>query len=523
MVRGLIMRMLVLAKPQAAMVLLAIFALTTMSLHIARADDQTARENAYYRMVTLSHPKHVVLEPGGLAVLKDGRVAAALRKGEIWFIDGAYSDPPKGSNIVPLKQLKFTRFAAGLHEPLGLLEHNDSLYVAQRSELTRIIDTDNDDRADEYRTVAKGWGVSGNYHEYCFGPKLDRHGNLFVALNINIGQPLPPDRPGSKPNYLWRGWSMKVTPKGKLLPVSAGMRSPSGLGANAEGDMFYTDQQGNWFGACPLMHIETGDFHGHADSLQWTKRKDSPVKHPGKLPGDLTWAQAPKKVPGLKAPAVWFPYEKAGRGNTDIVCDLTGGRFGPFEKQLFVGDFTLSMIVRVFLEKVDGQYQGACFRFREGFQSAVFRMAFGKDGSMFVGETNRGWNSVGTRSYGLQRLVWTGKTPFEIKAMRAKPDGFELAFTLPVNKQTAAQPGKYLMSSYTYKYSKSYGSPEVDKKTLTVKKAIVSDDGLRVRLVCDGLRAGYVHELNASALRAVTGESLLHADGYYTLNRIPKK
>lgn len=513
-VQIILVRVLGRAKPRAAWgpaitLMVAAMLIMTLSRQVV-AEDLAEKENTYYRLVTLPHPKDVVLEVGGLTVLKDGRVAVALRKGEVWIIDNAYSDPPT--------KLKYTRFATALHEPLGLLEHNDSLYVAQRSELTRIIDTNKDDRADVYQTVAKGWGVSGNYHEYCFGPKLDKHGNLFFTLNINLG----PSLSGAKLDYLWRGWSMKVTPQGKLLPMSAGMRSPSGLGTNAEGDMFYTDQQGNWFGTCPLMHIETGDFHGHADSLKNTTRSDSPVKHPGKLPGNLTWAQAAKKVPGLKHPAVWFPYEKTGRGNTDIVCDQTGGKFGPFGDQLFVGDFTLAIITRVFLEKVDGVYQGACFRFREGFQSAVFRMAFGKDGSMFVGETNRGWNSVGDRSYGLQRLNWTGKTPFEIKEMRAKPDGFELVFTKPVDATTASNLKSYRMQSYTYKYQKAYGSPEVDKKTLTLKRATVSKDGLRVRLIYDGLRERYVHELNVDGVRSKAGEAALHANGYYTLNRVPK-
>ncbi|HUG66663.1 MAG TPA: hypothetical protein VMM76_02860 [Pirellulaceae bacterium] len=121
-----------------------------------------------------------------------------------------------------------------------------------------------------------------------------------------------------------------------------------------------------------------------------------------------------------------FPDKKVGQSATDIMLDDSGGKFGPFDGQLFVGEFTLSSISRVFLEQVDGEYQGACFPFREGFASAVIRMEQGIDGSVFVGLSNRGWSSLGTAAYGLQRLVWTGETPFEIKEMRARPDGFEL-------------------------------------------------------------------------------------------------
>ena len=30
-----------------------------------------------------------------------------------------------------------------------------------------------------------------------------------------------------------------------------------------------------------------------------------------------------------------------------------------------------------------------------------------------LGETNRGWNSLGARSFALQRLRWTGRLPLK--------------------------------------------------------------------------------------------------------------
>ena len=163
----------------------------------------------------------------------------------------------------------------------------------------------------------------------------------------------------------------------------------------------------------------------------------------------------------------------------------------------------------------------SCFPFRRGFQCGVFRMTWGKDGSMFVGETNRGWNSVGTRSYGLQRLVWAVRVPFEVKEMRARRDGFLLTFTLPLDRASAGDPGSYAMSSYTYTYHSRYGSPEVDVKTLRVTRATTTANGRGVKLVVPGLREGYVHELRLAGVRSREGEPLLHPEAYYTLNRIP--
>ena len=210
-----------------------------------------------------------------------------------------------------------------------------------------------------------------------------------------------------------------------------------------------------------------------------------------------------------------------GQSSSDILLDDTGGKFGPFEGQLFVGDQTNASIMRVDLERIDGVYQGACFGFRSGFACGVNRMRFGHDGSMFVGLTNRGWGSLGGRSWGLQRVVYTGVLPFEVLHMRIAPDGFDLEFTKPVDPRTAGQPASYELGSFTYHRSEKYGSPEIDHRRHAITSATVSADGRSVRLVVDGLRVGHVHELALGGVRSEDGEALLHDEAYYTLNRMP--
>jgi len=493
-----------------------------------------AEEEDYYRLISIvtsksptgsrskfwkPAPDGLALEVSGMQTLEGNRLAVAIRKGEVWFLDGVYDDPPHN--------VAYHRFAQALHEPLGLLKQGDFFYTAQRSELTRLRDTDGDHVADEYLTVAKGWGTTGNYHEYAYGPKLDRDGNLWITLNIGMGfkgaekQRLIANADLKVSQARWRGWGMKVTPDGRLLPVCAGMRSPSGLGANRTGDMFYTDQQGNWVATNSLHHMREGAFYHHAEALASMNEPGSPIAGIKSLPGGLPLPQAIEQLPQLKPPAVWFPYKKMGQSATDIMLDDSDGAFGPFDGQLFVGEFTLASISRVFLEKVDGEYQGACFPFREGFASAVIRMAQGHDGSVFVGLSNRGWSSLGRAAYGLERLVWTGKVPFEIKEMRARRDGFELVFTQPVDPTTAGNVASYAMSSYTYTYHATYGSDEILKRQLPIDDALVSDDGLTVQLRVAGLRELFVHELTAAGVRNNSGDPLLHPSGYYTLNRIP--
>ena len=456
-------------------------------------------EQDYYPIETIAIPTGLQFEVSGLAAMPDGRMAAALRKGEVWLFDADQPD-------------SFTRFASGLHEPLGLSLHRGELYTCQRSEVTRLRDRDGDGVADAYLSVARGWGVSGNYHEYAYGPVFDRQDNLYLALNCSIGKKVVEGATA------WRGWSMMKPPDGPLRPVSAGLRSPIGVGLNHHGDVFATDHQGNYFPTCPLVHIRPGVFHGHADALKSCALPGATVRHPGRLPSGLTVGEAAKTVPGYTLPAVWFPYEKTAMGVTGIRCDTTNGAFGPFAHQLFVGEFTLARVCRVYLEKVGGQYQGAVFPFREGFQCGVLCLEFDSKGRLYVGQSNRGWNSLGNRSFGLQRLHFA-QVPFEIQTMMATPRGFRLQFTRPIDSASARDPKSYKMQSYTYTYGPAYGGREqkMQKHVVTVVQTGASWVDLKV----EGLREAFVFELQAG-VKDRNHEPLLHADAYYTLNRIPE-
>ncbi len=474
---------------------------------------QAEEANPYYRIVTYAVPKGTNLEASGLAVLPDGKLAVSLRKGEVWIIQNPQAEP------ATVEKLGYKLFASGMHEILGLAWHEGALYVTQRSEVTRLRDTDGDGSADEYQTVGQGWGVSGAYHEYAYGPVFDREGNMHNTLNCSMGKKWAgAGEEGVHP--LWRGWSV-ITPKGstRATGFSAGFRSPCGIGLNAEGDIFATDQQGNWMPTNPLMHIRKGAYFSHADSLVDMKRADSPIPAPeGKQPDGITVAEAMKQLPYYTPPAIWFPYVKLGQSPTGLRCDETGGKFGPFEKQLFVGEFVLSGVNRVFLEKVGGEYQGACFPFISGLQSAVLTLNFLQDGSMVVGQSNRGWNSYGNRPFGIQRLVPTGKPLLEVQKLESLKDGFRFTFTRPIKPanwtQTKAQ-------SYTYLFTAKYGSPEVETQPLKLSGWQLSKDGLSLTVKCANLRAGYVHEFELPEVNAKDGSPLWHRLSAYTLNRIP--
>lgn len=106
--------------------------------------------------------------------------------------------------------------------------------------------------------------------------------------------------------------------------------------------------------------------------------------------------------------------------------------------------------------------------------------------------------------------------------MHAKSGGFELTFTQPVDPATAGDVKSYKLSTYTYIYQASYGSPEVDQTTPTIESAAVAADGKSVRLTINGLQEGHVHELHSDGVRSAAGLPLLHKEAYYTLNYLPE-
>jgi cytochrome c551/c552 len=467
----------------------------------------SVKENDFYEIVTVPIPEGIVLGVGGMALLPNDKLAVATRRGEVWTISNPYTNdglPPD-----------FKLFARGLHEPLGLAYHDGALYAAQRPELTRLKDLDGDGSADEYKTVYP-FHISGNYHEYAYGPVLDKEGNMAVTLNLAwVGH--------MESVVKWRGWMLKISKDGEMVPIATGFRSPAAFGLNKDGDMFYAENQGGWIGSGYIMALEKGDFASHPAGLKWSGEPDSPVQLSiGDIPDTgRPQFEVAKDIHGMKPPSVWIPHGYMGVSTSDILLDNKGG-FGPFQDQIFVGDQGQSLINRVFLEKVDGVYQGAVFPFRKGFSSGVFRMCWGSDGSMFVGMTGRGWGSTGGELFGLQRLVWNGKMPFEVKAIRAMPDGFELEFTKAVDEKTAKDAASYHINTFTYKYHHEYGSPVINQGEGAIKAIEVSQDRMKVRLVVEGKREGYIHEIDASGVRSDTENyAVLHPTGYYTLNRIP--
>lgn len=456
----------------------------------------------YYQTETIPLPEGKIVEVSAIALMPEKKVAIADRRGRIWVGTGLYEDD--------LSQVIWTCFAEGLHEPLGMHWNDGSLVVQQRTELTRLTDSNKDGKADRFFCICDDWGASHDYHEYVFGSDPDGHGDTWAVLCLTGSAGSAAD---------WRGWAVRVDKQGKMHPEVSGIRSPGGIGFNGKGELFYTDNQGLWNGSSSLKWLKPGGFVGNPTGNVTAKKYGLP-EPPNPKSGSRIQIER-EKDPRIIPPAVIFPHAKVGQSPTAVVPDLTEGKFGPFSGQVFVGEQTHSEVQRVDLEMVNGFYQGAVFRFLDGYSSGIVPMRLADDGSLFVGGTNRGWGSRGEQPFSLERTRWKGGVPFEIKTMRVTPTGFRLTFTKPVDEKSASDPANYVMKAWTYIYQKSYGSPEVDEVAPKVTSAKVSEDRLSVEIEVKGWVQGHVHHLDAKAIQSKDGKPLVHSDAYYTLNEIP--
>ncbi|MGW9582438.1 family 16 glycoside hydrolase [Streptomyces albidoflavus] len=425
--------------------------------------------------------------------LPDGRLAVTTwggtdnTDGEVYLLDHVQGDT--GPEEVTAKKV-----AEGLKEPMGIKAVDGKLYVSQKHELTELSDTDGDDITDEQRTVAT-WPYGGNFHEFAFG-LLYQDGAFYLNLSVAIDYGGATTDPQPAEN---RGTTIKVDKEtGKVSYLAGGLRTPNGIGFGPEGDLFVLDNQGGWLPSSKLLHIKQDRFFNH-----------------------YTNPSGPFDDQPVTKPVLWLPQnEIANSPSTPL--QLTEGRFAG---QMLFGDVTYGGIQRAYLEKVDGEYQGAVFRLTQGLEAGVNRISMGPDGAIYAGGLGAGgnWGQEGKLTYGLQKLTPSGDKAFDMLAMRAKPGGFEIEYTEPLSEETAAGLAEsYQIEQWAYAPTADYGGPKIDEETLSVSEATLSEDGKKVTLSVPGLKANrVVHLRSPRPFSSAEGTELWSTEAWYTLNSLP--
>ena len=454
---------------------------------------------------------------GAMAFLPDGRLAVGtfspLQRDEASLPDIDSKQPDKLYALTGVggdpEKVTVRVLADGLYEPLGLAAVGNALYVSQRLEVTKLTDPDGDGFFDHHERVAGGW-EGWNYHEFTFG-LVHEGGKLYASLSTPMAPPRWKGmRDNSAPGGLLRGGVMEIDlATGTTTFLAGGLRTPNGLGVGPGGTLFVADNQGTWMPTSQFDALLPGHFYGHYNNTNVVENLAERFPDGG-FPS--MYADLPRTPP-----AVYLPHNELSNSPTQslLVPD------GPFRGQMLLGELTAGGVRRVFLEKVNGAFQGAVFRFTQGLSVGINRMAWGPDGALYVGGLGAGgnWKWRNTKE-GLQRLTPNGKTAFEMLAVRATPDGFEIEFTKPVAPAFLSDPKHFQADWWTYHPTMRYGGPKVDQRTLTVEKAEPSADGRRVRLtIPDAPLGGVVHLVTDPT--SVDGSKMWSTEAWYTLNAKP--
>lgn len=490
-------------------------------LAVQQTPAQEGKWTDYYSFEKVALPTTVDHQVGGLTTLSDGRIAACVDSGEVLFFD-----PKTG---------KWSEFARGLMCPLGLLEEpSGALLVMQWTELTRLTDTDKDGKADFYETVFDGFGVTGNYHEFAYGPARDKDGNLYIALNVasnnggvfkHVRGPWSPiglakehmdasngrkiadeykkeaGRMYSRVPY--RGWVLKITPDGKTIPFASGFRSPDGIGFDDEGRLWITDNQGDWKATSPLYHVEEGNFYGHLASLIWEEGWGD------RNPLDVPVEELQKK---RTREAGFFPYGDMANSPTQPLPTIDPEKFGLPKGELLIGDMNQPNLIRFLAEEVGGVMQGAAIPFLLTPELGIgnHRFAFDPEGALWIGKTHLKWAG----DEGLTKVTWNRKPLFLVEKARLLEDGFEIGF----NAALAEDLPKLKVSRHTYHYHGDYGSPRVDDQQVEPLDVAVSEDRKSLRFTLPEIKEDYLYTITLKRAKNAAGDPLMGEVMHYFVN-----
>ncbi|WP_239152406.1 family 16 glycoside hydrolase [Virgisporangium aliadipatigenens] len=391
-------------------------------------------------------------------------------------------------------RVTYKKVAEGLREPMGVAVVDGTIYVSEKHQLTELRDTNGDEVADEKRTVAT-WPYGGNFHEFAFG-LLYKGGYFYANLSVSIDLGGATTIPQPAPN---RGTSIKINKRtGEVSYVAGGLRTPNGIGFGPDNDLFVLDNQGGYLPSSKLLHIQQDRFFNHYMTPAGPF-DDNPVTKP----------------------VLWLPQnEIANSPSTPVLL-----KKGQYKGQLLFGDVTYGGLQRAYLEKVQGEYQGAVFRHTQGLESGVNRTTIGPDGSIYIGGLGApgNWGQTGKLWYGLQKLTPNGNNTFDMKSMSATQNGFKIEYTRPLSTATIQNINNgYKVEQWRYVATPQYGGPKVDEETLKVSAVKVSNDRKTVTITVDGLKPNrVVHLRSPRPFSAANGQQLWSTEAWYTLNAKP--
>jgi len=126
----------------------------------------------------------------------------------------------------------------------------------------------------------------------------------------------------------------------------------------------------------------------------------------------------------------------------------------------------------------------------------------------------RGW---GKPAEGVQRITWSGKTPFDVQNIALEKVGFTLKFTKELRDLATTACS---VRSFRYESKWSYGGPMLDQRDEKVTLSRANADTLKIDV--QKLEPLRVYQITLAGLSSREGKLLANKVFYYTLNQLKK-
>lgn len=391
--------------------------------------------------VPFENPWQSWIRTSAFDFFEDGTTAVvATWNGDIWIVTGIDDE---------LAELNWTRFATGLHEPLGVKIRRGMIYVSCRDAIVQLTDMNKDGEADVYRY----FNSDGVCHPraMAFDLDTDARGNFYYIKNGN--------RPKSE--VPMQGCLFRVSSDGKKSEVYAtGFRSANGMSIGPNGEITAADQQGNWVPATRIDFVKRGGFYGYRPHAH----REIPE---GQYEPPLCWV--PHKVDNSAGSQAW----------------VSDDRWGPLKGSIVHTSFGRGKLFLLFDQVVNGIHQGGLAEFPLNFESGIMRARFNRrDGQLYVMGL-KGWQTSGVRDGAFQRVRFTGKPLTMPVSLRVRRNGIEIGFACELDRELVEDLESYSVEQWNYVYSSKYGSPEMSVKD-PMKKGHDSVPVKSARLLPDG-------------------------------------
>ena len=381
------------------------------------------------------NPWNALVYGSGHDFLSDGSALLCTMQGDVWRATGLDEG---------LQNVIWQRIASGLFQPLGIVVHDDQIFVIGRDQLTRLHDLNGDGEIDHYECFSRSLETSASGHDFTCDLWRDAEGRFYTASG--------------------KQGVMRIAADGESAEIVAnGLRNSDGLGLTPDGLVTIPSSEGDWMPASMIAAVRPDG--AILNRLAGKSPDGRSLPFFGRPGGNL---QQPPEVPMLYLPR---GLDNSSGGQIHVDSD----RWGPVKGKMVHLSFGAGRAFLLLRDEFDGWIQGAVIPIGGEFASGAHRGKFNPhDGQLYVSGM-AGWGTYTTDDGCFQRVRYNGDKPQLPVGFHVHENGIRVDFLQPVKQEEVADPDSHFVQAWNYRYSGAYGSPEYSSRQLGLRGHDVLD------------------------------------------------